>query len=201
MNTPIQEHLGIENEAGTDLRQSELSTSLLLDLVVTEVDAALKNEETEDVVNEGLGASVIAGNVEGCSQEGTSDAEVSNLIELSVEVKKGARILQAVTNHAELISGVNIQQLELHRGAVGRLCHPQVRSVILSSFEEDGSVAVVELAELTEVAADILTDVEFGVGATVGHDAAEILEEVAILGVDGAGADDEDFLEVGHSFV
>ena len=168
---------------------------------MTEVDAALENEEAEDVVNEGLGASVVAGDVEGGSQEGTSDAEVSNLIELSIEVKKGARVLQAVTNHAELISSVDVQQLELHRGAVGRLGHPQIRSVILSSFEEDRGVAVVKLAEFAEVAADILADVEFGVGAAVSHDAAEVLEEVAIFGVDGTGADDEYFLEVGHSFV
>ena len=58
-----------------------------------------------------------------------------------------------------------------------------------------------ELTEFTEVAADILTDVEFGVGAAVSHDAAEILEEMTIFGVDGAGTDDENFLNVAHSLV
>lgn len=72
---------------------------------------------------------------------------------------------------------------------------------MLAGFEEDGAVAVVELAELLQICADVLADVEFGVGATVSHDAAEILEKMAIFRVDGARADEEDFLDVCHSLV
>lgn len=110
----MKKNFRVKNEAGADFSQTELSVGLLDDLVVAEVDFAFEDEEAEDVIDEGLGASVIAGKIEGGGQEGTSDTEVRDFVEFSVEVKKRAGVLEAVSDHAELIGGVDVVEVEFH---------------------------------------------------------------------------------------
>ncbi len=201
LDAALQQNLRVEHKAGTDLSQAELSVRLLQDLVVAEVDLALQNEKAQNVVDERLRARVVAGDVEGGREQRAGDAEVRDVVELGVEVEQRARVLEAVADHAHFIGGVDVEELELHRRPLRRLREPEVGRLLLAALEEDGRVAVVELAELLEVRAEVLADVEFWVRAAVGHDAAEILQQMAVLGVDGARADDEDLLDVAHALV
>jgi hypothetical protein len=73
------------------------------------------------------------------------------LIELLVKHNDRPTPLQAVSGHLHLIHCVQVEDVEADGRAVGRLGGPEVKVVVLAAgFEEEGVVAVVEVAELVE---------------------------------------------------
>ena len=165
--TRLLDDNGGEDEAGPNLDEADVEVGLgslalgrssidvaisrlllaglaLVDLEHPDPDLAVGHGEAHDVVDKGLDFSARLGHAEDLGEELLDDAQMGFFLKGGVEGEDGPRALEAVADEVELLHGVQVLQVHLDRGAVGRLAHPAVEVLALAGLEEEDIVAVVE---------------------------------------------------------
>ena len=136
-------------------------------MVDADPDFAISNGESHDVVDKGLDLSTGLGHAKDLGEEFLDDAEVSLLFKRGVEGENGPRSFEAVADEIELFHGVQILEMHLDRGTVGRLGHPAVEILTLTGFKKEDVVAIVEFCQFIELV-ELSLGVEFGLFPAVG---------------------------------
>lgn len=153
----------------------------LVDLITPDPDLSGGNGEGHDMVNKGLGLAGGLGDAKLLSEELLDEFEMGLRVESGVKGQDRTGSLEAVAGEMQLLHGVQVLHVELDRGAVWRLAHPDVEILALAGLEEADVVAVVEIGKFVELV-EFGFCVELGVFPAVRQKRVQVIEEMAVSG-------------------
>mmetsp|Transcript_11034 Transcript_11034/g.41201 ORF Transcript_11034/g.41201 Transcript_11034/m.41201 type:complete len:230 (+) Transcript_11034:76-765(+) len=131
-------------------------------LVVSDPDLPVQEEERHDSVDEGLGLRVSSRRTEDLGQEFLHQLRFRPHIKSRVKRKQRTRSEHAVPRQLELVHGVHIAHVKLHARPRRLLRDPHVKVLPLARLEVQAKVAALDVSNLVD-GAEVPFGVELGV--------------------------------------
>ena len=198
---PVENADRLEREAWSNFHQARGTAcscrpAIHDDLVVAEPNVAVEIKEAQNMIDKRLREWMVPRGVEIHLQERLDYSKMRQRFELFVEVQQRPAVLEAVSNHAQLIGSVHIPNLKLDARAIWGLPEPQKGYVMSMGLKEEDGVAMMQRADFNKVVANVVRRSNLGVFPAVRHEVTEIYEQVAVLAGDVARAENEALLLV-----